>query len=325
MAEAHAASTLTIHRADLQSHAGRTFWFDSDGLLHIRLNLLLPSPPACLRLSRRAARRSLRNAGYALHPFSSPPLFALGLAVFVALVLRAPPDSLLRSGKLATALWDWSGGLPWVAVLPRQARVAVLAGAMGTVALLLLSFLQRMALWLLLRDKAWLRSARAPTLWVRAWFAAVKALTRGAPFTYSFQGALPRQPLPPLEATVARYLECASQLQDAAQLGATRAQAAAFLAGEGPRLQRWLQAKAALYSHPTTDWWEKYVYLKGRSSICINSNYYCLTQGRWAPTKSQTARAAVLLYHFMQFNSRLNEDAVKPIMLQDAIPLDMWQ
>ena len=324
MAEAHAASTLTILKAELQSHAGRSAWVDQDGL-HLRASLTLPGPRACLRHLRRRAGRALLNFTYALHPFSSPPLFLLGLAVFVALVLRAPPASWLRAGPLATALWEGSARVPLLAALPVAPRVALLAALVAPLALLLAAHLQRLALWLLLRDKAWMRSARAPTLWVRAWFAAVSALTRGSPGTLAFQGALPKQPLPPLRATVERFLESAAQVQEGEALAATRRLAADFLAGEGPRLQSLLQLKAALYAHPHTGWWEKYVYLKGRSSIAVNSNYYCLTQSRWLPTRSQTARAAVMLYQFMRFNARLNKDAVKPILLQDAIPLCMWQ
>jgi len=29
-------------------------------------------------------------------------------------------------------------------------------------------------------------------------------------------------------------------------------------------------------AYQVSDWWEQYVYLRGRSPLMINSNYYCL-------------------------------------------------
>ncbi len=39
-------------------------------------------------------------------------------------------------------------------------------------------------------------------------------------------------------------------------------------------MQRYLLLKSWWASNYVTDWWEQYVYLYGRSSIMINSNYY---------------------------------------------------
>ena len=39
-------------------------------------------------------------------------------------------------------------------------------------------------------------------------------------------------------------------------------------------MQRYLVLKSWWASNYVTDWWEQYVYLSGRSSIMINSNYY---------------------------------------------------
>ena len=39
-------------------------------------------------------------------------------------------------------------------------------------------------------------------------------------------------------------------------------------------MQRYLLLKSWWTSNYVTDWWEQYVYLYGRSSIMINSNYY---------------------------------------------------
>lgn len=72
--------------------------------------------------------------------------------------------------------------------------------------------------------------------------------------------------------------------------------------------------------------WEKYVYLRGRSSICINSNYYVLDSGRWTPTKNQEARAAALLYLVLRYREQLDKETIEPLMVgNNAVPLCMWQ
>jgi hypothetical protein len=318
MAEAHSALNVGTSM-ELRSHAQRSFFVTEEGAT-LRCTCTIPTPRIARRRCARGCTRALHDLSYALYPFS-----AASIAVGVAVVVASPGSSWLRSGYLATLLWDWSARVPGVALLPALPRVALLAAGVSVLMLWTLALLQRHVLSCLLRYKGWLTSSRAPTLLTKAWFGAVQLLTRGTPMTYSFQGALPRQPVPPLEATVAKFLESARLLQDEAALAATRAQAEAFLAGPGPRLQALLTLKSWLWSHATTDWWETYVYLKGRSTLCINSNYYVLDSGNWRPTRHQCARAGVLLYHMALFNDRLNNDEVRPIMLQNAIPLDMWQ
>ena len=49
--------------------------------------------------------------------------------------------------------------------------------------------------------------------------------------------------------------------------------------GPGKKMQRYLILKSWWASNYVTDWWESYVYLYGRSSIMINSNYYAGVSG----------------------------------------------
>jgi hypothetical protein len=128
--------------------------------------------------------------------------------------------------------------------------------------------------------QTFLYAARKPTLWLKVWFVAVRALTRGKPLLYSFQGALPHLPVPPIQDTVRRegaasrveqplspcltphpcccctrllasaaplqvrrYLESAKPLQTPEEFAATQAAAAEFLAKEGPTLQWYLRLK----------------------------------------------------------------------------------
>ena len=47
-----------------------------------------------------------------------------------------------------------------------------------------------------------------------------------------------------------------------------------FEMGLGPRLQRYLGLKWWWSTNYVSDWWEEYVYLRGRAPIMVNSNYY---------------------------------------------------
>ena len=50
-----------------------------------------------------------------------------------------------------------------------------------------------------------------------------------------------------------------------------------------------------------TDWWERFVYLRVRDPILVNSNYYGLDSYIWMPTDKQIARAANLATNFIRF------------------------
>jgi hypothetical protein len=50
-----------------------------------------------------------------------------------------------------------------------------------------------------------------------------------------------------------------------------------------------------------TDWWERFVYLRGRDSIMINSNYYMMDAYEWIPTRIPVARAANLIFNLLDY------------------------
>ena len=100
--------------------------------------------------------------------------------------------------------------------------------------------------------------------------------------------------------------------------------ARAFLAAEGPKLQWYLQLKAWFSANYVTDWWEKYVYLRGRSPLMIDSNYYICDHGWHCPTRVQAARAARVVWMFMRFKKRLDTESLAP-MTAGIAPLCMAQ
>lgn len=93
-----------------------------------------------------------------------------------------------------------------------------------------------------------------------------------------------------------------------------------FQNGIGKKLQRYLFLKSWWSSNYVTDWWEQYVYLRGRSPLMVNSNYYgsdCFA----LPTNSQTARAANMTYWILQFRKKIERQELMPIMAQGLVPL----
>lgn len=320
MAEATAAASVG------RRVVRQPIWLEDDGTLRLRCACTIPGPRRSARLLSLFASRTVRGLRYALHPFSRADVFAVGVSLFVGLVLASPSESWLRAGAPASAVWAWSEArLPWPHGAATTVRVGVLAAAMAVPALLLLAWAQRSVLWLLLCDSAWLRAARSPTLYVRGWFAAVHALTRGAPLTESFQTSLPRQPVPQLRVTVNKLLQSARLLQDDTAYAATAAAAEAFMAAEGPKLQRLLVLRSFFVPSYNADWWERYVYLKSRDALLINSNYYVLDSAAWKPTHNQAARAAVLVYNMCLFKDRLESQRVAPILVHNTVPLCMKQ
>ncbi len=66
-------------------------------------------------------------------------------------------------------------------------------------------------------------------------------------------------------------------------------------------MQRLLWVKSWFWPNYISDWWERFVYLRGRDSIMINSNFYMLDAYAWQPTRQPVARAANLIYFMLEF------------------------
>jgi carnitine O-palmitoyltransferase 1 len=89
-----------------------------------------------------------------------------------------------------------------------------------------------------------------------------------------------------------------------------------FQNGVGRRLQRYLILKSYISSNYVSDWWEEYVYLRGRSPIMVNSNFYALDSINRVSTKLQAARAANCIAAAFMYRKRLVDETLEPIMLQ---------
>ncbi|OBS77317.1 hypothetical protein A6R68_16247 [Neotoma lepida] len=139
----------------------------------------------------------------------------------------------------------------------------------------------------------------------KIWMAMVKVFSGRKPMLYSFQTSLPRLPVPAVKDTVSRYLESVRPLMKEGDFQRMTALAQDFAVNLGPKLQWYLKLKSWWATNYVSDWWEEYIYLRGRGPLMVNSNYYAMEMLYVTPTHIQAARAgntihAMLLYHTIQ-------------------------
>lgn len=187
----------------------------------------------------------------------------------------------------------------------------------------------RYTLKLLFMYKGWMYETRGKSsisLPTKIWLVFVKIFSGwNKPRLYSFQGSLPRLPLPSIQDTMQRYLRSVRPLQDDAQFERTKKLAVEFETTIGPRLQRYLWLKSWWSINYVSDWWEEYVYLRGRSPIMINSNFYAIDAIDLNVTSVQAARAASVIYSSLVFRRLVERQELAPILIQGLVPLCSWQ
>ena len=141
------------------------------------------------------------------------------------------------------------------------------------------------------------------------------------PSLYSYQSLLPYLPVPNLDDTITRYLRTVRPLMTDEEYHRVEQTALVFRDGEGRRLQKYLALKWLISSNYVSDWWEEYVYLRGRSPIMVNSNFYGMEIFNKPLTNHQTARAANCIKAALSFRTLLDRQRIKPIMFQNTVPL----
>ncbi|XP_051161929.1 carnitine O-palmitoyltransferase 1, liver isoform isoform X1 [Leptopilina boulardi] len=189
----------------------------------------------------------------------------------------------------------------------------------------------RYTLKLLLIYKGWLfeaasRRGSRPSYKTLLWFYLVKLFSGwNKPMLYSFQGSLPRLPLPSVEDTMKRYLVSARPLLDDKNYTRMEKLAKEFQQGIAVKLQRYLMLKSWWSTNYVSDWWEEYVYLRGRSALMVNSNFYGIDAILMQPTTIQAARAASTIHSCLQYRRLIERQELEPILIQGLVPLCSWQ
>ncbi|KAL1117008.1 hypothetical protein AAG570_004336 [Ranatra chinensis] len=193
-----------------------------------------------------------------------------------------------------------------------------------------ITYSMRYTLKLLFMYKGWMYEERGKgsriSLATKLWLLAVKTLSGPSkPMLYSFQGSLPRLPLPSVRDTMRRYLLSVKPLLNDTQYERMERLAKEFQNGIGIKLQRYLILKSWWSTNYVSDWWEEYVYLRGRSPLVVNSNFYGIDAILIHPSKIQAARAATAIHTILQFRRLIERQELEPILLQGLVPLCSWQ
>ncbi|KAJ1525467.1 hypothetical protein ONE63_010277 [Megalurothrips usitatus] len=188
----------------------------------------------------------------------------------------------------------------------------------------------RYTLRLLLIYKGWMYEergrGRSVSNMTKLWLVLIKILSGvSRPMLYSYQGSLPKLPVPALDDTVKRYLRSVRPLLNDDQYSRMENLAGEFKTGIGMKLQRYLKLKSWWASNYVSDWWEEYVYLRGRSPLMVNSNFYGIDAILMHPTKVQAARAATVIYTCLQYRRLIERQELEPILIQGLVPLCSWQ
>ncbi|KAK1159869.1 carnitine O-palmitoyltransferase 1, liver isoform-like isoform X1 [Acipenser oxyrinchus oxyrinchus] len=190
-------------------------------------------------------------------------------------------------------------------------------------------YIMRTSLKMLLSWHGWMFSAhgKVPKR-TRIWMALVKLFSGPKPMLYSFQTSLPRLPVPAVADTMKRYLESARPLMDDEQYNRMEALAKDFEVNLGPRLQWYLKLKSWWATNYVSDWWEEYIYLRGRGPIMVNSNYYAMDYLYVYPTKIQSARAGNTIHAILLYRRKLDREQIKPIFVMGStVPIcsSQWE
>ncbi|XP_015585917.1 carnitine O-palmitoyltransferase 1, liver isoform isoform X2 [Cephus cinctus] len=216
--------------------------------------------------------------------------------------------------------------------LPGSSITAHLVGSflVAVILWLLVIYAIRYTLKLLLMYKGWMYEARGKgsrvSITTKIWATMVKLLSGwNKPMLYSFQGSLPRLPLPSVQDTMDRYLRSVRPLLDDENYTRMERLAKEFEAGIGVKLQRYLILKSWWATNYVSDWWEEYVYLRGRSPLMVNSNFYGIDAILLYPTKIQASRAANTIHAILQYRRLIERQELEPILLQGLVPLCSWQ
>ncbi|XP_035499111.2 carnitine O-palmitoyltransferase 1, liver isoform isoform X1 [Scophthalmus maximus] len=196
--------------------------------------------------------------------------------------------------------------------------VLVGTGLWVTIIMIMRNVLKSLLSW-----HGWMNARHGSVSWsTRLWMVLVKVFSGRKPMLYSFQNSLPRLPVPSVKDTCSRYLESVRPLMDDVQFERMTGLTNDFEKNLGPRLQWYLKLKSWWTSNYVSDWWEEYIYLRGRGPIMVNSNYYAMDFLYVFPTSIQAARAGNAIHAIMLYRRKLDRAQVKPIyLLANKVPL----
>ncbi|MFT7798131.1 carnitine O-palmitoyltransferase 1, liver isoform-like isoform X1 [Arapaima gigas] len=250
-----------------------------------------------------------------------------------------------------------------------QCQVIMSAVLFSTILWLFLILAMRLCLRALLSYHHWMFEQHGKmSLTTQVWAVLVRLFFSRQPLLYSYQASLPHLPVPAVKDTVCRvsaclvggtavkklpgtdlcvflqYLESVRPVMSSDEFEQVCQLAEQFQVRLASRLQWYLKLKALWAANYVSDWWEEYVYLRGRNPIMVNSNYYGMVSKTvlctawlpsiqvltWSPlcvqdflyvtpTSIQAARAGNTIYAFLLYRRKLNREELKPSRIPGTI------
>lgn len=312
MAEAHQAVAFTF-----SYHQDHTYNFsvNTDALHIIWL--------AVVRSWKKRIARFANNCRNGFFPSSTNFLIGIyGLLIGLRLYFNYDPFNIMQSLESYPPINSYEQ--PFTRLLLSTLICSI-------VVWLVKATILRYYLKFLLMYKGWMfesRSNKGFSLLSKLWLVNLKLLywLSSKPQLYSYQSSLPRLPLPALHDTIRRYLRSIKPLcRDESHYQDVEKKAFEFENGIGKKLQLYLHLKSWMSTNYVSDWWEEYVYLRARSPLMVNSNYYAIDALLVCPTDKQTSRAANIIYSAIIFRRLIDRQELQPLMVQNLVPLCSWQ
>uniref|UniRef100_A0A2R8ZLV8 Carnitine O-palmitoyltransferase 1, muscle isoform n=1 Tax=Pan paniscus TaxID=9597 RepID=A0A2R8ZLV8_PANPA len=121
------------------------------------------------------------------------------------------------------------------------------------------------------------------------------------------------------------YLESVRPLLDDEEYYRMELLAKEFQDKTAPRLQKYLVLKSWWASNYVSDWWEEYIYLRGRSPLMVNSNYYVMDLVLVKNTDVQAARLGNIIHAMIMYRRKLDREEIKPVMALGIVPMCSYQ
>lgn len=314
MAEARQAVAFSFN---LSSSGGLHFYYDVELIRDIWHTLVQDWRLTFLRL-----KNNISNSVFPLNPWTFLVFW------FIATILMFNPIFPIRDptwGVAAMVVKFFPFEKFWFAKFSQ--RVTELIVIYGLYYVVWLFHVQgvRWTLFVLLHYRRIMYERSGLSMTTKIWAMVLKYSTwMRKPKLYSYEGILPYLPLPSLEHTIKNYLLSVRPLLNDDDFEKMQQLSESFRKNEGRKFQRYLWIKWLLTSNYVSDWWERFVYLRSRTPLLVNSNFYGIDNINIGSTR-QTSRAANIIHSMIKFRSKLQYEQWKPMMLGDLIPLSSAQ
>lgn len=295
---------------------------------HNGVSIFIPKPGLILKNMWTGVKRFYNKMHQAFMPLPVPVVFSLILGTMTFMTLH-PSSKGVRNSKLSHFVWQLDNMInPFARGFHNELRVAYLSLNTSVGILFSFTFFHRAFLRLLLSYHGWMDDVRGKkSLKTVIWGFLLKYLyiRGGSKVMLAYQTSLPSLPVPDIKDTAARYMESMDGLFDDEERSLVQGELTSFLQNEGPKLQRYLKTKYWISNNYIADWWLDFVYLRGRDSLMINSNFYGLSLAQPMPTNNQAARAAFNVWVLLNVMSDISEEKIPPMLIQGLVPMCMQQ